>query len=105
MAKFNVGDRALVIGKPPEWQPGMIDLTGEIVTITEPLQKLCNSVSNRAAFVYPTDAPCIVIGSITCFEPHHLKPIDDDGEEISWEQVEEITGWKPRGVVHVETSS
>lgn len=103
MPNFNVGDRAIVISNPPEWEAGMTDLIGEIVTITEPLQMMHNQVSGRPALVYPTDAVPNCPYTIVAFEPCNLKPIDGDND-VSWEQVEKITGWKPREVVHVETS-
>ena len=104
MNKFEVGDKAIVIGKPPEWTPPWPDYTGQIVTIIEPLQSAYNGVSGRLALVYVTDIPAIEAGTMIAFEPHDLKPIDGD-EEASWEQVEEITDWRPKELVHVETNS
>lgn len=103
--RFEVGDRAKVIGVPPEWEPGMIDLRGEVVTITGQLEMMHNQVSGRPAMVYPTDAVPLFPKVIIAFEPHDLKPIDDNGEKASWEQVKRITGWRPRETVHVETES
>ena len=105
MPKFEVGDKALVIARPIEWVPGNRDLLGEIVTIVGPLTRMHNAVSNRSADVYEVDTECLAYNCVTACEPHTLKPIGDDGEDVSWKQVEMITGWKPKESVHVETSS
>ena len=103
MSKFEVGDRAEVIGRSEEWTPDWPDYIGQIVTILEPLQTLYNAKSGRRVSAYVVDIRADTPRAVIAFEPHNLKSLDD-GEEASWEQVEKITAWRPKELVHVETS-
>ena len=101
MSKFEVGDKARIIGKPVEWQSGGINYMGQIVTILEPLTLCTHPISGRRAYVHRVDIKPENPWYWVAFEEHHLEHIGD--EEASWEQVEKITAWRPKELVHATT--
>ena len=86
--KFNVGDKAIVIGRPEECllpEADSPDHTGTIVTIIESLQWMRNGMSGRCAEVYVVDIRGLNGGNV-CFEPRHLKPYYDGNEVAEWDK-------------------
>ena len=107
MSKFEVGDKAEVINGIDDKHRTYI---GTIVTIESNLVWSRFNPTGEWFDIYAINlAPLLGtddsgLHTDIAFRPHDLKPIDGD-EEASWEQVEKITAWRPKELVHVETSS
>ena len=107
MSKFEVGDKAEVINGIDDKHRSYI---GAIVTIETELTWSRFNPTGEWFDIYGVDlAPLLNkdnsgLSIDIAFRPCDLKPIND-GEEASWEQVEKITAWRPKELVHVETNS
>ena len=107
MSKFKIGDRAKVIGGIDNNHRSYI---GTIVTIESGL--ICSRFNPTGEWydIYAVDIDKAEMSSTglytdVAFRPCDLKPAGDDDEEASLDRLEEITAWRPKELVHVETSS
>jgi len=89
------GDRAIIVGAT--CQPKFIGMTCEILSLSDSV--FPDSFQVNVNGVRPLNGRYFLI------YPKHLRRIDDDDDEVSWENIEKLTGWKPKVLERIKEAA